>query len=77
MPLFGLFLMTLVLIVYRSWRTLAAIILTLGALVAIAMGLAYLIGWSYNVDSYSRPTDGHGYDHRDARLHSIAVYGAG
>ena len=51
MPLFGLFLMTLVLIVYRSWRTLAAIILTLGALVAIAMGLAYLVGWSQTVIS--------------------------
>src|SRR3984893_2414831 len=33
MPLFGIFLMTLVFVVYRSWRTLAAIILTLGALV--------------------------------------------
>src|ERR1700761_88149 len=51
LPLFGLFLMTLVLIVYRSWRTLAAIILTLGALVAIAMGLAYLVGWSQTVIS--------------------------
>ncbi len=40
MPLFGLFLMTLVLLVYRSWRALAAIVLTLGAVVAIAMGLA-------------------------------------
>lgn len=51
MPLFGIFLMTLVLIVFRSWRTLAAIILTLGALVAIAMGLAYLMGWSQTVIS--------------------------
>jgi hypothetical protein len=51
MPLFGVFLMTLVLIVYRSWRTLAAIILTLGALVAIAMGLADLVGWSQTVIS--------------------------
>jgi uncharacterized protein len=51
MPLFGLFLMTLVLIVYRSWRTLAAIILSLGALVAIAMGLADLVGWSQTVIS--------------------------
>jgi predicted RND superfamily exporter protein len=51
MPLFGVFLMTLVLIIYRSWRALAAIILTLGALVAIAMGLAHLFGWSHTVIS--------------------------
>src|ERR1700688_4877823 len=51
MPLFGIFLMTLVLIIYRSWRALAAIILTLGALVAIAMGLAHLFGWSHTVIS--------------------------
>jgi len=51
MPLFGLFLMTLVLIIYRSWRALAAIVLTLGALVAVAMGLAALFGWSNTVIS--------------------------
>jgi uncharacterized protein len=51
MPLFGLFLMTLVLIIYRSWRALGAIILTLGALVAIAMGLADLFGWAHTVIS--------------------------
>jgi uncharacterized protein len=51
MPLFGLFLMTLVLIIYRSWRTLAAMILTLGALVAIALGLAHPFGWSHTVIS--------------------------
>ena len=51
MPLFGIFLMTLVLIIYRSWRTLAAIVLTLGAVVAIAMGLADLFGWSHTVIS--------------------------
>ena len=51
MPLFGLFLMTLVLIIYRSWRALGAIILTLGSLVAIAMGLADLFGWSHTVIS--------------------------
>ncbi len=51
MPLFGLFLMTLVFIIYRSWRALAAIILTLGALVAIAMGLADVFGWSHTVIS--------------------------
>jgi predicted RND superfamily exporter protein len=46
MPLFGIFLITLVLIVYRSWRTLAAIVLTLGAVVAMAVGSAALFGWS-------------------------------
>jgi predicted RND superfamily exporter protein len=51
MPLFGVFLMTLVLIIYRSWRALAAIVLTLGAMVAIAMGLGYLFGWSHTVIS--------------------------
>src|ERR1700722_3784737 len=51
MPLFGVFLMTLVMIIYRSWRALAAIVLTLGALVAIAMGLAHLFGWSHTVIS--------------------------
>ena len=51
MPLFGVFLMALVLIIYRSWRALAAIILTLGALVAMAMGLAHVFGWSHTVIS--------------------------
>jgi len=51
MPLFGIFLMTLVLIIYRSWRALAAIILSLGVLVAIAMGLAHPFGWAHTVIS--------------------------
>jgi predicted RND superfamily exporter protein len=51
MPLFGIFLMTLVVIIYRSWRALAAIVLTLGAQVAIAMGLADLFGWKHTVIS--------------------------
>ena len=51
MPLFGIFPMTLVLIIYRSWRALVAIILTLGAVIAIAMGLAYLFGWTHTVVS--------------------------
>ena len=51
MPLFGLFLMTLVFVIYRSWRALAAIVLTLGALVAMAMGLADVFGWSHTVIS--------------------------
>lgn len=51
MPLFGIFLMTLVLISYRSWRALAAIILTLGAVVAMAVGLADFFGWAHTVVS--------------------------
>jgi len=46
MPLFGIFLMTLVLIIYRSWRALAAIIVTLGTVVAMAVGLGDIFGWS-------------------------------
>lgn len=45
MPLFGIFLMTLVVIIYRSWRALAAIVFTLGAVVAMAVGLGDLFGW--------------------------------
>lgn len=51
MPLFGAFLMALVLAVYRSWRALAAILLTLGAVVAIALGLADVFGWTNSVVS--------------------------
>jgi uncharacterized protein len=51
MPLFGVFLTTLVLVIYRSWRALGAIILTLGVMVAIAMGLAHVFGWSHTVIS--------------------------
>ncbi|HEX4619058.1 MAG TPA: MMPL family transporter, partial [Steroidobacteraceae bacterium] len=51
MPLFGVFLCALVLIVYRSWRTLAAVVVTLAAVVAIAMGLADLLGFSHTVVS--------------------------
>ena len=51
MPLFGVFLMTLILIVYRSWRTLGAIILTLAAVVAIAVGLADPFGWPNTIVS--------------------------
>ena len=51
MPLFGIFLVALVFIVYRSWRTLAAIILTLGSVVGIGVGLAAIFGWSNTVVS--------------------------
>jgi len=51
MPLFGIFLVVLVFIVYRSWRALGAIIFTLGCVVAMAVGLAELFGWSNTVVS--------------------------
>jgi predicted RND superfamily exporter protein len=51
MPLFGVFLTALVLIIYRCWRALLAIILTLGAVVAIAVGQAHLFGWTNTVVS--------------------------
>jgi predicted RND superfamily exporter protein len=51
MPLFGIFLLTLVAIVYRSWRTLTAIILTLGTVVAMAVGLGDVFGWSNTIVS--------------------------
>jgi uncharacterized protein len=51
MPLFGVFLVVLVLLLYRSWRTLTAMILTLAATVAMAVGLAVLLGFSHTVVS--------------------------
>ncbi len=51
MPLFGIFLLALVFIVYRSWRALAAIVLTLGAVVAIAVGSGELLSFSNSVVS--------------------------
>ena len=51
MPLFGIFLVALVLIVYRSLRALGAIILTLGSVVAIGVGAAVIFGWSNTVVS--------------------------
>jgi predicted RND superfamily exporter protein len=51
MPLFGVFLMALVLLVYRSWRALLAIVLTLGSVVAMAVGQAHIFGWTNTVVS--------------------------
>jgi len=51
MPLFGLFLMALIFVLYRSWRTLAAMVLTLGSVVALAVGLAALAGWAHTIVS--------------------------
>ncbi len=51
MPLFGLFLVTLVYLLYRSWRALLAIVSTLGVVVAIALGLAAVTGWAHTIVS--------------------------
>jgi uncharacterized protein len=51
MPLFGVFLVTLVSIIYRSWRTVTAVLLTLGAVVAMAVGAGDLFGWTNSVVS--------------------------
>jgi uncharacterized protein len=51
MPLFGVFLVTLVFIVYRSWRAVTAVLLTLGAVVAMAVGAGHLFGWTNSVVS--------------------------
>jgi predicted RND superfamily exporter protein len=51
MPLFGIFLLTLVFIVYRSWRALAAIVLTLGSAIAMGVGLGDVFGWTNTVVS--------------------------
>ncbi len=51
MPLFGVFLITLVVLIYRSWRALLAIVLTLGSVVAMAVGQAHIFGWTNTVVS--------------------------
>lgn len=51
MPLFGVFLLVLIFLLYRSWRALLAIVITLGLVVAIAMGVAALTGWKHTIVS--------------------------
>jgi predicted RND superfamily exporter protein len=51
MPLFGVFLMALIVVVYRSWRALLSIVLTLAAVVAIAVGLADIFDWPKTIVS--------------------------
>lgn len=50
-PLFGAFVVVLVLALYRSWRALLAILLTLGVTVLLAMGLGQLIGFTLTIVS--------------------------
>ena len=77
MPLFGIFLMALVLLVYRSWRALAAIVLTLGAVVAMAVGLADAVRLVEQRGLDPGPAHGDGDHHRDPGLPPFAVHGAG
>ena len=50
-PLFGAFVVVLVLVLYRSVRALLAILLTLGVTVVLAMGLGHLFGFSLTIVS--------------------------
>jgi uncharacterized protein len=51
MPLFGVFVVTLILLVYRSWRALGAVVLTLAVVVAMAMGIADIFAWPHTIVS--------------------------
>jgi predicted RND superfamily exporter protein len=50
-PLFGLFVIGLVLFLYRSLRALAAILLTLLACVALTVGVAAPLGFTFTIVS--------------------------
>ena len=50
-PLFGAFVVLLVLALYRSWRALLAILITLGVTVVLSMGLGKLFGFSLTIVS--------------------------
>jgi hypothetical protein len=50
-PFFGLFLVLIILALYRSWRTLAAFLITLAVCVAAGVGLAGLFGFSFTIVS--------------------------
>jgi uncharacterized protein len=50
-PLFGAFVVGIALFLYRSWRTLLAIVLALGTGVALAVGAGHLLGFSFTVVS--------------------------
>jgi uncharacterized protein len=51
LPLFGLFVVVLTFSLYRSWRALAAILLTLGASVLLGTATAGLLGFSSSIVS--------------------------
>ncbi len=50
-PVFGLFVVALVLFLYRSWRTLVAIVLALGTAVAVGVAAGRVLGFSFTVVS--------------------------
>jgi len=50
-PIFGLLVLVIALFLYRSWRSLLAIVLSLGAAVALALGAGNLLGFSFTVVS--------------------------
>lgn len=50
-PLFGAFVVVLVLALYRSWRALVAILVTLGVTVALTMGLGHLLHFTMTIVS--------------------------
>jgi predicted RND superfamily exporter protein len=50
-PVFGLFVVGLVLFLYRSWRTLLAILVSLGASVAMGVAAGRVLGFSFTVVS--------------------------
>jgi predicted RND superfamily exporter protein len=50
-PLFGAFVVVLVWALYRSWRALLAILVTLGVSVVLAMALGHLFGFSLTIVS--------------------------
>jgi uncharacterized protein len=50
-PLFGAFVVAITLFLYRSWRTLLAILLALGGAVALGVGAGSLLGFTFTVVS--------------------------
>jgi predicted RND superfamily exporter protein len=50
-PVFGLFVVALVLFLYRSWRTLLAIVVALGTAVALGVAAGRLLGFSFTLVS--------------------------
>lgn len=50
-PVFALFVIGIALFLYRSWRSLLAILLALGAAVALAVGAGGILGFSFTVVS--------------------------
>ncbi len=50
-PLFGAFVVVLVLALYRSWRALLAILVTLGVTVLLAMAVGQLLGFTLTIVS--------------------------